>query len=99
MRARQRVGLTRWVGPLPLRSKLTVQAGFVHPSRFLAAGPTERQFQALFNHAELLGVIGQRPPGLRASAVWTKAEAAMRTAPTVAILRPPEQSIPDGVEP
>lgn len=31
---------------LPLRSKLTVQTGFVHPSRLLAAGPTERQFQA-----------------------------------------------------
>ena len=49
---------------LALRSKLTVQAGFVHPSRFLAAGPNERQVQAFLDHAELLGVIGQRPPGL-----------------------------------
>ena len=44
--------------------QLTVQASFVHPSRFLAAGPTERQFQAILDHAELLGVIGQRPRGL-----------------------------------
>ena len=49
---------------LPLRSKLTVQTGFVHPSRLLAAGPTERQFQAFLDHAELLGVTGQRPPRL-----------------------------------
>jgi hypothetical protein len=37
---------------LPLRSKLTVQAGFVHPSRLLAAGPTGRQLQALLDHAD-----------------------------------------------
>jgi hypothetical protein len=40
-----------------LRSKLTVQASFVHPSRLLAAGPTERQLQALLDHADCSGSL------------------------------------------
>ena len=99
MQARQRVGLTRWVGPLPLRSKLTVQAGFVH--RVVSLPPDRPNVSS--KHSSIMrncsGSLGSGRQDCCASAVWAKAEAAMRTAPTVAILRPPEQSIPDGVEP
>jgi hypothetical protein len=88
VQARQRVGLTRGSDPTPAQQ--ADGPGRLRTSESSPCRQTdrERQLQAHLIMRNCSGSLGSGRQDCCASAVWTKAEAAMRAAPTVAILRP-----------